>query len=269
LLAAEHEVSVITGWPVVFENSPDVKRVDHPGHPMLWQDVIQHGEYIDPEPYHDVKFYRQGIHLIESFCGLLGVTGESDARPIIYLSAEEQAWAVHFRDSVLKQAGRKRLVMFHPFGASYQQQPWGGIDPSHRSMSLDAAVALVDKISQQYPEVLLFNATALGQFHPNVWQQTLPFRQLFAACSVADFYLGADSSTSHVMAAFRKPGVTMFGATDIRRFGYNVINFQKPGYPKSYNPFRFQGFVDLNGRAMLYGDQEIGQIVDALGMQLT
>jgi hypothetical protein len=66
----------------------------------------------------------------------------------------------------------------------------------------------------------------------------------------------------HVGAAFNKVGIVFFGGTYPENLGYsNYRMVVRDGYPKSYIPNRFSGFIDKNKGALDFNTSEIEEIV--------
>jgi hypothetical protein len=257
------KVIVITPWVECFQNAPYIHKLYHSQQvPYLWDDVVKHGEYLSPEPYHSHYYYRQQYSLSQTFDHLINGS-VSFQLPTIYLSPEEIKMGLEIVAEAKRLSGKGKAVAFQAFGAGANLQQNGTIvDPSNRSLTKGT----VDKILNN-PDCVFINLSHIPMNHPFVWQQPeLTIRKIMAIASACDFVVTIDSLLSHIGAAFQKPGVLMLGGTfkeNVGNFNYTIC--QKEGFPKSYCPNRFHGFIDLNNGAMDFSEDEEAYIIKTIG----
>lgn len=262
VLAKVEPVTVITSWPAVFENNPYIEKCYGAGSDYLWDDVISKGEFIYPEPYHDYRYYNQKDNITQSFAHILGLDSVPNC-PELFLSEGELLWAKEWKKKALEINKKTMVIAYQPFGAGTKMSDWGMRDDSHRSLSGPDALYIADSITENIPASLFVNCSHIASNHSNIWQQEFSLRQMFAIGFVSDLFVGVDSSMSHVMAAFGKTGVLILGATFKENVGYsNYVVMQKEGYPKSYYPNRFSGWVDKNKDAMVLESKHLDSIVE-------
>jgi len=254
---------VLSSWPDVLANAPYISKLYNLTQvPYLFDDIVKHGEFINPEPYQNFHYYNQRHHLSQSFNFLLN--GEDEVgRPTIYLSPDEVKWGNQLIDEVKRASGKKIVVALQAFGSGAKLMENGTlVDPSNRSLTKGT----VDKILFN-PDCVFINLSHIPMNHPNVWQQPeLNIRQIFAITKACNFIVSVDSLLSHVGAAFDKQGILILGGTFKENVGYtHYITCQKEGFPKSYFPNRFHGFVDLNQGAMDFSEDEEAYIIKTIG----
>lgn len=259
--ARAHEqgrVIVITGWPDVFWHNPFVCRVYPFSNHYLWDDVIRHGDFFCPEPYYSRDYYTQKHHLIESFHFLLNGTAVKEP-PAIYLTQDEIRWGAQLVEKIKCDLRVSKLCAYQPYGA-------GAVgcaisDSTNRSLGTN----LAELIPSRSTSIGFINCSHLPINCSNVWAQKFSIRELFAVVYSCDFVAAVDSSVAHIAAAFNKPCVSMLGATFKKNVGYESHSvFQRDGFPKSYCPNRFHGFVDDNAGAMDYTSSMIDAIVETI-----
>lgn len=261
-LAKRQDVVVLTSCPEVFWNNPSVHKVyGLSNNDYLWDDVIRHGEFFYPEPYHNYKYYTQRHHLSQSFNFLLN-GDEEFSEPKLFLTQEERLWASEFIEARRKD-GKRPVAMLQWCGAGVQSED--GRDPSYRSLSKDAVRQLVTQT-----EVTYINASHLSlEGQMNVWQQQFTLRQIFALTEQCDFVVTVDSCLSHIGAAFHRRGILILGGTYSQNVGYpNYRIVSRDNYPKAYHPNRFKGFIpDVNLGAMDFSKEECQQLIEILNKQ--
>lgn len=253
-----HETIVITTYPEIFYNHPHIHKVYNLNREYLWDDVIRHGEFIYPEPYHNHLYYNQKHHLTQSFNYLLN-SDESFAFPQVFLSKQEMTWAQQYIENIRMRTNCSYVLGYQPFGAGcVLNETWN--DPTNRSLTIDAARFLAENIN-----VTLLNMSHVPIDLPNVWQGLFTTREYLALASQINAILTVDSFLSHAASAFGKTGLLMLGATQVQNVGYpNYRVCYRDGFPKSYNPNRFTGAVDRTKNAMQYNGSELRTIVDIM-----
>ena len=263
-LAKNKKVIVLTSCPEVFWNNDSIYKLYGLGNnDYLWDDVIRHGEFLLPEPYHNYLYYTQKHHLSMSFNHILN--GIDDfSRPLIFLSGEEKEWANQFINARRKDAERP-VVMLQWHGSGAFMSGNDVIDPSYRSLPLPIIHNIVENTNCTYINVSKFALN--GKM--NVWHQEFSLRQIFALTEQSDFVITVDSLLSHVGAAFNRRGLLLLGGTYDQNVGYpNYRMLSRDGYPKGYHPNRFRGSVaNLNRGAMDFSPEDVGQIVNIINRQ--
>jgi len=265
-MAKEQELIIIAGHPEVFHNNPNFYKVYSLNREYIFDDVIQHCEFLNPEPYWDYHFYQKQRHIITSFNCILNKEEPIELpRPVIYLTDAEKQEASDYIKNIRTQIGNRKIIGFQPFGASFQ--PLTGKDDSHRSLPPN----VVDSILNQLNDVGCFiNFTMHPIKHPSMCYDHFPLRKLFALAPHCDYLITVDSFLPHLGFCFGIPGTEFFGGTEIVNFGYpeHYHTVSRPGYPKTYFAFRMAGFVDKNQGAMNFTEEELTPILEEIRARL-
>ena len=265
------QIIVISSWPDVFANNPHVHKVYPLHHAYLWDDVIKQGQFHMLEPYYDHRYYNQQMNLADSFDHLLN-GDNAFVFPELYLTPQEKAWGISFRQEVEKLTKSTKIIAYQPYGATARLADGVVTDESHRSLPKGLAEGIPHMFEPiDGAEGLGFiNFSRIFVDKANVAHREFNIREYFAAIAACDYFLGIDSSCSHISTAFRKFGTLMLGGTfkeNVSYPEYKVI--QREGYPQSYNPNRFAGWVNQNQGAMDYTQVEIDEIREHLFSVLT
>ena len=259
-LSEQNEVVVITTWPDVFTNNPNIFKVYGLNREYIWEDVIRHGDFLYPEPYFKRQYYNQEHHLSQSFNDIL-INDPKFSFPKIYLSPQETLWGVNFVKNIKSQFCGSLILAFQPFGASAVLENGDVIDTTHRSLSMDAVRFIADNLK----DVILVNCSHIAINHKSIWQANFTVRELFSVVAACDNIFTIDSMLNHVGAAFQKTGILLLGSTYSKNVGYpNYTILQRDGYPKNYFPNRFSGFVDKNKGAMDFKASEYDMLISLI-----
>jgi len=260
ILSEQQEVIVLTTWPEVFFNNPNILKVYGLNREYIWDDVIRHGDFIYPEPYFKREYYTQEHHLSQAFNNIL-LNDSVFSFPKLYLSPQEMQWGKNFIINIRAQFPKHLILAFQPYGASATITDGIVIDPTNRSLSSDSVRYIADNLK----DVILLNCSHIPIDHRKVWQASFTVRELFAVVAACDHIFTIDSMLSHVGAAFQKTGILLLGSTFSRNVAYpNYTTLQREGYPKSYYPNRFSGFVDKNKGAMDFTASEYDMLITLL-----
>jgi len=260
------KLNIITGHPDALHENPHVHKIYNLDHAYLWEDVVRHGEFINPEPYHNHLYYNQQHHLIQSFNYLINDKCEDFTPPLLYLSCEEKRWGEELVAARRADSGNtKPIVVLQAFGASASYDVGTGEfkDNSYRSLPMDRTNFLLKQLEN---DCIFINASHIPLLQDNVWQQPFTLRQLFSVIAACDFVVSVDSFASHAGAAFGKSGILFIGGTYGQNVGYsNYIMIHRDDYPKAYFPNRFFGFVDKqNEGALDFSDTELIAIAQTI-----
>jgi hypothetical protein len=259
-LSKSKKVIVITSHPEVFWHNPYVYKVYGLGREYLWDDVIKHGEYLYPEPYFNYKYYNQEHHLIQSFDMLLNGGSGKFYTPKLYLTKEELSWATDFIQARRKDSGKQYVAMFQCTGSSAKLVDGNIEDTTNRSLPINIIKSIVLNSDCVY-----INASNISFDMDNIWNQNFTLRELFALTACSDFIVGVDSYLMHVGAAFNKVGMVFFGGTYPQNLGYSNYRMAvREGFPKTYLPNRFSGFIDENKGALDFDSNELEVIIKTI-----
>jgi ADP-heptose:LPS heptosyltransferase len=109
----------------------------------------------------------------------------------------------------------------------------------------------------------MLNCTKTDLDHPNVWWTTFNTREFIAIVSACDFIISVESVVAHLGAAYGKTGIEFFGSTYPANAGWPCyFNVNRDGYPKSYYPFRFAGYIEENQEAMAFTSEDLDTVIE-------
>lgn len=252
---------VIASHPEVLWNNPDIYKLYGFNREYMWDDVIKRGDFVHPEPYHERLYYTQREHLIQTFDRLINGDAKAPLKPHLYLTKEEETEAFNFIQNVKTQGNKVSAIAFQPFGSTAIASPDGIVDNTNRSMTIQG----VKRLAKALDDYALVNLSHIPIDLPNVYNSQLNLRQYIAAVKACDAVFAVDSCVSHVGAAFGKRGILAMGGTYPKNLAYpDYILLMREGYPKSYFPNRFNGFVDENQGAMDFTDTDIDEAVEVI-----
>lgn len=275
-LAEEHKegVIVIASHVEPFMYNNKIERVYSLSHPYLFEDVIEKNELLHPEPYTYYKYYKDKIHLIDSFSELLGVKAKD--KPNLYLEEEELDYGDSFRKNLVAKFN-KPILIFQPFGATAKIKKPRKTNITHfremedklnRSINYDVADKLIEKLKDKFT-IVYFGDLLFANKDVYLPTPKPCLRQWFSIINEADAILSVDSALQHIARAFEVPGVVLTGGTYSSNITYEDFFkvYKRKDYPKAYNPIRIDS-MDLitsankkNLGAMDFDDKDIDKIV--------
>jgi hypothetical protein len=255
-LAESYQVTVICGYPELFNGNPYIYRAYPLANRYLFEDVILNSDQFKyPEPYSNSAFYLQKRHLIECFnLELNGVLEFKKSN--IYLTQTERSKAFEYVEKYI--GNYKKIVAYQPFGSMFKpiKMDMGKFrnsdnpiaknlllldravqydDPSHRSLPF----CLAKKIVFDKPEYLFLNFSSIKIDAPNILNIAEPLRSSLALIDQCHSFISVDSFLLHGASALGKTGYAILGASwpgNVSYPGCEVI--QKAGWPKSVQTWR-------------------------------
>jgi len=145
-----------------------------------------------------------------------------------------------------KQKGKKKFIVFQPYGSGIQVVNNRPTDSSGRSLDVDDAVKLGHMLSQD-AVVLYFGPNEYIHPADNFMLNTkdipgVDLRFFMAMISQCDYFVGVDSVGQHMARAFDKPGVVVMGSTFEKNVSYpDYFKIYRNGVKPTYNPIRIGG----------------------------
>jgi ADP-heptose:LPS heptosyltransferase len=232
------EINVITGYPEVFINNPNINKVYSLNHEYLYDDHIKGTIYLEPEPYKLQGYIEGDLHITNGFAK--EIIGEDKFyKPELYLSEEELAEAEAFSKSVTKP-----IVLFQPFGSMGGRTKDGKTilnDPSFRSIPLDFAKKIYDELSKDYQVILIKEQNQAG-LEGWITMPPMPLRKIAALVKFSKGIVACDSSLQHICGAIGKKAFVLWGSTNYNQLGYESnINLYSKQHVTQYNPVRMPG----------------------------
>ena len=212
----EYNLIVLSGYPEVFINNPNIHRFYRLGAaPYFYEDFVKSKDtiFMADEPYLSKGYLKKDKHLVESWCEILGIKCDG-IKPDIFLNPIEI--------NKTKVQGPKPILLFQPFGGGSKdvQYSWNRDIPPHQ------AQALVNVLSQKYHIMQICREDQIKL--QNVQHVHAPFRDLFGLILNSSARLGIDSFMQHAAAAFDKPTTTCWITNSPIVFGYKNHKNIKP-----------------------------------------
>lgn len=239
----------------------------------VFENIIKPNDLISPEPYRNHYYYNQKKNLMETFDFLINDTQDhSDLkRPSIHLTKTEELQSLEVVTRAKSEKGKKKTIVFQPFGRSsmHNNVTEVVVDQTSRSLNADTYLKIVSNLSKDYNiiyfgEHLLNNDTYSFKCQTNlrVWSGVIDY---------SDYFIGCDSVGQHMAYSFNKPGTVILGSTFAENITY-PSHFQilkKENHPIMYSPIRIQNIdSDLadryNDTCMDFSDKEIKTLIEKI-----
>jgi hypothetical protein len=266
---------LIYGWENLYWNHPLLQsRTYSVGQKGIFDLVVKDSNLVSPEPYHQWSYYNQKKSLIEAFDEEINHTNDhSDlTKPNLYCHSNEIATAIKMIEEVKLQKGKKKFVVFQPYGSGIQMVNNRPTDSSGRSLDVDDALQLGHLLSQD-AVVLYFGPN--DYIHPgdNFMMNTknipgVDLRFYMSMISQCDYFVGVDSVGQHMARSFNKPGLVVMGSTFEENVSYpNFFKIYRNEIKPTYNPIRIGGldceFADrANDGIMNFTKQQINEMYE-------
>lgn len=209
------KIIVITNYPEVFVNNPNVYRIYKFGAiPYFYEDFIKNKNTIilRSEPYfsEDLLYCRKS--LAEIWCSVFNIPC-IDTEPEIFLTEREMMYA----SMSLKKDGP--ILIIQSYGGSTENQKhlysWA------RDLPPNFAQNLVNSVYKNFAKVLHFSRQDQPSLE-NTIKITDNFRNLFCYIALSDKILGIDSFVQHAAAALKKKATVAWIANSPKVFGHNI-----------------------------------------------
>lgn len=202
----ERNIIVITAYPDVFLNNPDVYRAIGPGTSYFYETYIRGKDvkFFLHEPYANEKFMKGG-NIISTWCDLCSVTFNGEM-PKIFLS--------DFELKKMKRAYPEKIALIQPFGGGSEivKYSWNRDIPFEQAQEIVTALSKTHRVLQ------------IGrQDQPKVAEIiTLPFREMAALIALSDKRVFIDSFAQHTAAALGLPSIVCWITNTPEKFGYSL-----------------------------------------------
>lgn len=243
---------VIPAWDGLLWSIPELQdRTYGADTKGLWDNIVSKADVIyTPEPYRVPAYFRQEISLVEAFDQEINNTMDhSDlGPPILKFNKQEEKWAVNTLADIKAEQKKAKTIIIQPFGRGAVLDRNEVIDSASRSLSPDAYISLIKKLSARY-NMVFFGEQQL-QIVTDTYTIKLPpttdLRMWAALISYSDYFVGVDSVGQHMARALNIPGTVIFGSTFPVNTSYpdffQII--EKPGQ-KKYSPIRITGLDSI------------------------
>lgn len=232
------KINIVTSWPEIFINNPNIDKVYSLNHEYLYDDHIQGTEYKEPEPYKLQGYIDGTIHITEGFA--LELLGEAKFyQPELFLSEDELEEAKAF-----VKTSPKPIILFQPFGSMGGKTRDGKKivnDVSFRSLPIEFAEQIYKKLSKKYQVVIIKEQNQAG-IEGWITLPPMPLRKIAALIPFVKGVISVDSSLQHMAATMGKKAIVLWGSTNSKQLGYKTaLNIENGTRRIQYNPVRMPG----------------------------
>jgi hypothetical protein len=225
-----HPLMILTG-----RLRPPIGVVDGEDPFPLWRnnpfvEGIVDADSIDPEIMVKINRERENLcqftHMIENIAYHYGLRPRF-LRPSIYLSKEEQSWALD------KLRGLPRpVICMHPHGTSSPKpgHPW----------YKENWQKLLDRFGKRATVLEIFKVGAEDK-HLNTLKIKTTLRQMMSLVWASDLFVGFDSSIAHIATAFELPAIVLWEPVrkvemeERRQVGFAPAALSRWSYPQNRN----------------------------------
>ena len=238
------KINVISAYPDVFENHPQVNLYASLDHMHVPEVVDKTEEFIFTEPY-KTNFIKGGPkHLLHYWCKELGIKYSEDMLPKMYSTSSEEL--LNKVTEIKADMGEFILVQFtggqSPIGYDYDNSQYHINDMiQQRNYQFPFANLLVSKIKARYPDLTIIDYS-LPNEHPGYQgaeRLDMPFKGYVELLKECKAFIGIDSSLLHMGTAVGAKGIGLYGGIPAWRFGWdqniNLTNFS--GSLEGFNPY--------------------------------
>jgi ADP-heptose:LPS heptosyltransferase len=267
-------IVVAPAWAPIFWSIPELQdRVYTGDEKGIFDNLIKNAkQFIKPEPYHNPRYYRQEIGLVQAFDQEINSTFDHDdlSPPILKFTRAEKLWAQKILSELRQKQGKKYNIVIQPFGRGVRLENNKIIDDGARSFHPDSYILLVKKLATKYNLIFfgdqpfqLSNDTYTAKLDPNT-----DIRMWASLINASDYFIGVDSSGQHMARATNTPGTVFFGSTFPINTSYtNWFNIIEKTQVKKYSPIRICGLdcvlADrINNELMNYNSKDFESIIE-------
>lgn len=207
------EIVVITAYPSVFLNNPNVNDVIHLNDLSgIWKKHIFSEDvfFMFREPYNESDFLNEKKHLIEIWCQMYDIKYKGET-PKLYFSNSEISHYKRLYDNTDKPI----LAMQTNGGAVSTPNAYNW----SRDMPMPIIKDIIDRYKKDYTIVHIKNK--IQSFIPNTLQAIDDFRSIAILLSMSSKRILIDSFAQHLSTAMGLESVVLWIGTSPKVFGYD------------------------------------------------
>lgn len=229
---------------------------------------------IHPEPYQLSEYYSQKKHLIECFDQEINKTEEHTDldKPNLYITPQEHYSAQKLLQESCKKTGKKKVIVFQPYGSGMKIVNDRPFDETYRSLDVDFALNLIYNMSKDYT-VIYFGEKQY--YHPgdsysiDLTGNGGDLRMYMSLIANCDYFIGIDSVGQHIARAFNKPATVILGSTFEQNVSYPNFNIYRNSSTPTYVPIRLSQIDcefanNLNCNTMSFNEDDIYKILETI-----
>ena len=224
----DRKLIMVTSWPEVFLNNPDVDRIFQLGQsPYFYEDYIEGKDVIisKHEPYNQSDHITKKKHLVHNWCDLMDIEYKKQL-PVILPNYPQ--------GMLLGLWERPKPIMVIQTGGG----PMEGQRYSYswtRDMPLEVAQEIVKKYYQQYHIIQVTRPDGYPLDNVERLDQKMSNMELFSLVVKAQKLVLIDSCLQHAAAALNKKSTVLWVGTSPKVFGYKMHTNLEANLPKRAN----------------------------------
>ena len=224
----DRKLIMVTSWPEVFLNNPDVDRIFQLGQaPYFYEDYIEGKDVIisKHEPYNQSDHITKKKHLVHNWCDLMDIEYKKQL-PVILPNYPQ--------GMLLGLWERPKPIMVIQTGGG----PMGGQRYSYswtRDMPLEVAQEIVKKYYQQYHIIQITRPDGYKLDNVERMDQKMSNMELFSLVVKTEKLVLIDSCLQHAAAALNKKSTVLWVGTSPKVFGYDLHTNLTAKLPKRAN----------------------------------
>jgi len=263
---------LIHGWETLLWSHPTLQKrtfsLTQKGHFELIKDT----RVVAPEPYYVHGYYNQTLSMAEAFDEIINnTTDHSDLPdPKIYVNEYERLKIRETINTYKMQTGKKKVLVFQPYGSAIELVNGTVIDHTNRSLRQEDYYNIVRQLSNDFL-IVYFGEHRFK--HPQDFtsicmDHSADLRIWMALISECDYFLGVDSVGQHMARALNKKGLVIMGSTFEKNISYPdyFTFYRNKNKNPSYVPIRLVDFDGMflsreNDDIMNFDDTQIREIV--------
>jgi hypothetical protein len=225
----ERKIILVTAWPQVWFNNPDVYQVYPIGQAAnFYKNFIKDKdtEIYRIDPYHHQDYILNKKHLIDVWCDICGIKNIG-ITPKLYFSPLE----LEFIKLKITNGVQKPILLIHPNGGGYgpNARPYSW----YRDIPYQNVKDVVDYFKNDY------HVYQIGYDNQNLVEGanklTLETREILAAPLFSRKRLFIDSFTQHASVSLDQKSVVCWVGNDPNVLGYNTNINIKPNIQPVYD----------------------------------
>jgi hypothetical protein len=279
----DKEINVVTSHKGIFYGIEEIRRTYQLDQEFLYEDYISTGTYIEPEPYNDVAYYRDELHICSVFNKELNNLPEF-VPPTMILTENELNDAKTFIDGMRKEK-KKKILLIQPFGSQGGiTQPDGQIkvDESYRSFGTGFLRKFIEFFKEDYT-ILSVQSIAhdngkqvpQAEMKDTMAVNNQDIRKIVALISHVDGIVACDSFLHHASAALKTPvpTVVLWGATNAKNLSYqehlNILSHKKVLFEPNRIIHNHSYYVDKNKNSNDFKEETLPTIKEFIEKSVT
>ncbi|MCI4437663.1 MAG: hypothetical protein JHC33_12725 [Ignisphaera sp.] len=272
---------IAEAWPELFALSPTLRNNVYPIGNKGLLEILKDREIVSPEPYRLNAYFNQKVNLIQAFDMLVNYdtppTDIPNNKPFnLEPSIAEAQHAKTLIESIKKETGKKKVIVFQPLGSTAKIEGNVSIDGSGRSIEYTDIIKFAKALSKDYAVILMTNLDIPSPEPLHVaLLNNINIMQWAGIISEADYFLGCDSVGQHFANALNVPATVIIGSTFPENISYpsnksfDIVDLGKDR--RIYSPIRITNDIMIernNERLMTMTDAQVTSIVNSIHKKL-